>query len=308
MSASSAPLPNETHKGTVGRIVGLAVAYDIGVFGLHLFNWFGAPISDTSVARYSGSIAIALCMMALLFIRETTRSRRIRVLALAAATIFAVVSADGIFSIREGPNEDDYLALLLWIIAGSVLFMLLQAERPSRIARTMICAGFFLHSLVAVSDGDVFTLRAIGGSEGILELTYIGLYLAGFTSLLVGPRAGEVPSSTDVSRVGQAELWQLPTNDRHLLELEAWYWAWRSHTEAAETDEDGDRSIDETLSVVARLTSLRPQSVVGLSAKIRVLQDLLETVTPIQRPEMCIEEKLLDAIASDSARLADGDA
>src|SRR5262245_50669144 len=67
MSASSAPLPNETHEGTVGRIVGLAVAYDIGVFGLHLFNWLGAPISDTSVARYSGSIAIALCMMALLF-------------------------------------------------------------------------------------------------------------------------------------------------------------------------------------------------------------------------------------------------
>ena len=79
-------------------------------------------------------------------------------------------------------NNDDYLAVVLWLMAGSVLFVLLRLERPGRAATTAICAGFFLHGLAALADGadgGIFTLDMISPfelrlSREILELAYMG--------------------------------------------------------------------------------------------------------------------------------------
>jgi hypothetical protein len=98
---------------------------------------------------------------------------------------------------------------------------------------------------------------------------------------------------------------ELVTEDPALLELEAWYWAWRSHLEAAESDDEGDRSIDEMLIVIGKLTALPAQSIAGVAAKLRVLRDLLELMEHLKRPEMDEEAQLLDAVVGDANRLAE---
>jgi hypothetical protein len=102
-----------------------------------------------------------------------------------------------------------------------------------------------------------------------------------------------------------AGILEFLTEDPKLLELEAWYWAWRSHLEAAESDDEGDRSIDEMLLVIDTLTALPAQSMTGVAAKLRVLRDIMEPMEPLKRPEMDEEARLLDAVVGDANRLAE---
>jgi len=301
-----APASHKLSNRTIASIVAFAIAYDIGVLGLQLTQWFGSPQGATTIGEYSGAIAVALCVVAAILIRKMTRNRRLRIVALAAAAVFAVLTVDDIFSIHERMNNDDYLAVALWVIAGSVLFVLLRVEKPGRLATAAICTGFFLHGLAALADGadgGIFTLDMIspldlGLSKEILELAYMGLYLVGFSGILQRPRA-----LSDAARAipGSGAV----VEDRELLELEAWYWAWRSHIETAETDDQGDRSVDELLSFVGKLTDAPAQSIVGVAAKLRVLRDMIESGRHFELPEMKVEDRLLEAVVGDASRLAE---
>ena len=228
-----------------------------------------------------------------------------------------MLTVGDIFSIHERMNNDDYLAVALWVIAGGVLFVLLRLERPSRLATVAIYAGFFLHGLAALADGadgGIFTLDMIspldlGLSKEILELAYMGLYLVGFSRMLHGPgslpdRAREVRDS-EVSSRFRGPFSATAAEDHELLELEAWYWAWRSHIEAAETDEQGDRSVDELLSFVEKLTDAPAQSIAGVAAKLRILRDMIDSGRHFELPEMAVEARLLEAVAGDASRLAE---
>jgi hypothetical protein len=307
---------NASSQRAIVWIVGIAISYDIGVLGLQLFDWFGPLQASTAIGEYSGAIAVALCVIAAILIWKMTQSRRLRILSLATAAIFAVLTVDDIFSIHERMNNDDYLAIFLWLIAGGVLFMILRLEKPGRTATITIWAGILLNGLAALADGadgGIFTLDMIspfelGLSKEILELAYMGFYLVGFSRLLLGHQSSEltvraIPSAkpnglSDRLSSGTAE-------DGELLELEAWYWAWRSHVEAAETDDQGDRSIDELLSFVGKLTVAPAQSMIGVATKLRVLKDMMDWGKHFEPPEMEVEARLLEALVGDANRLAE---
>lgn len=306
-----------SYRRTIAWIVGLAVAYDIGVLGLQLRDWFGAPKASASIGEYSSSVAVALCLVALIFIRQMTQDRRLRLISLAIAIVFALLTLDDVFNIHERMNDDDYLAVLLWLFAGTVLLILLKLERPGRLATTAICTGFFLHGLAALADGadgGIFTVSMISPfeiawSQEIFAIAYLSLYLVGFSAMLVRQKhlneAGGAPSSACRSAADMAALLETLADDRDVLELEAWYWAWRSHIEAAETDEDGDRLIDHMLVVVDKLIDAPSQSTIGVAAKLRVFQDMMESIKHFDRPEMDVEARLLDAAVSEINRLAE---
>ncbi len=317
MSGSLTWPSNGSSHRAIAWIVGIAISYDVGLLGLQLFDWFGPPQTGAATGEYSGAIAVALCVIAAILIWKMTQSRRLRVLSLATATVFAVLTVDDIFSIHERMNNDDYLAIFLWLVAGSVLFIILRLEKPCRTATITIWAGILLNGLAALADGadgGIFTLDMIspfelGLSKEILELAYMGLYLVGFSRLLLGNKSPEValraiPSATaflglsDTQSSGAAE-------DQELLELEAWYWAWRSHLEAAETDDQGDRSIDELLSFVGKLTADPAQSIIGVAAKLRVLQDMTELAKHFEWPDMKVAARLLEAVVGDANQLAE---
>jgi len=301
----------------IAWIVGIAISYDIGLLGLQLFDWFGPPRSGATIGEYSGAIAVALCVIAAILIWKMTQSRRLRILSLATAAIFAVLTVDDVFSIHERMNNDDYLAVFLWLVAGGVLFMVLRLEKPGRTATIAICAGILLNGLAALADGadgGIFTLDMIspfevGLTKEILELAYMGLYLVGFSRLLLGHKSQKVtvraiPSAKPF--VGLSDkLLSGAAEDQALLELEAWYWAWRSHIEAAETNDQGDRSIDELLSFVGKLTVAPAQSIVGVAAKLRVLRDMMDSGRHFVLPEMEVEARLLEAAVDDANRVAE---
>lgn len=86
---------------TIAWIVAFAVVYDIGVLGLQVAPWFVSPQAGIAIGEYSGAIAVALCVTAAILIFRMTQSRRLRILLLAAAAVFALVTADDVFSIHE---------------------------------------------------------------------------------------------------------------------------------------------------------------------------------------------------------------
>lgn len=307
---------NGVHQRTIAWIVGLAVAYDIGVLGLQLRDWVGSPKASASIGEYSSSIAVALCVVALILIRKMTQDPRLRVLSLAIAVVFTLLTLDDVFNIHERMNDDDYVAIFLWLFAGTVLLVLLRLERPGRLATAAICTGFFLHGIAALADGadgGIFTLSMISPfeiawSQEIFAVAYLTLYLVGFSSMLVRHRPLEnvsrAPSRVE-TRIGVSIA--VPAHDaedRDLSELEAWYWAWRSRVETAETDANGQRLIDEMLAVVVKLAASPAQSMIGVAAKLRVLQDMRETMKHFGRPEMDVDAQLLESVVSDSNRLA----
>jgi len=310
-------LASKSYQQTIAWIVGLAVAYDIGVLGLQLRDWFGSPRSSASIGEYSSSVAVALCVVALILVRKLTQNPRLRVLSLAIAVVVALLALDDVFNIHERMNDDDYLAVLLWLFAGTVLLILLRLERPGRFATTAICAGFFLHGLAALADGadgGIFTLSMISPfeiawSQEIFALAYLGLYLVGFSSMLVRRKLSDEPVGAQpgtprfVAR--SAAFPEIAAEDRDLLELEAWYWAWRSHAEAAETDEDGDRLIDQMLRVTETLIDSPARSVAGVAAKLRVFQDMTKSVERFEQAETNVEARLLDAVVSEANRLTE---
>ena len=308
---------HSSYHRTIAWIVGLAIAYDIGLLGLQLRDWFGSPKTSASIGEYSSSVAVALCIVALILIRQMTQNRRLRLLSLAIAIVFALLTLDDVFNIHERMNDDDYLAIFLWLLAGTVLLILLKLERPGRLATTAICTGFFLHGLAALADGadgGIFTVSmispfGIAWSQEILAIAYLSLYLAGFSSMLVRQKHPKepvgVPSSAYRSAASMAAVQESVADDRDVLELEAWYWAWRSHVEAAETDEDGDRLIDHMLAVIDKLVDAPSQSIIGVAAKLRVFQDMMESIKHFERPEMDVEARLLDAAVSEANRLAE---
>lgn len=289
---------------TIAWFVAFAVAYGIGVLGLQVAQWLVSPQAGAVIGEYSGAIAVVLCVTVAILIFRMTGSRRLRILLLAAAAVFALLTADDVFSIHERMNNDDYLAVVLWLIAGSVLFVLLRMEKPRRAATAAICTGFFLHGLAALADGadgGIFTLDMIspfelGLSREILELAYMGLYLVGFSQMLSGRR---LPADTACATLGTGLL----AEDRELLELESWYWAWRSH--APSTDEAAARSADELLSVADKLAASPSNSIRGVAAKLRVLQDMIGSSKPPRHPASEAEARLLQGIVIDADRLAE---
>lgn len=300
---------------TIAWIVAFAVVYDIGVLGLQVAQWLVSPQAGIAIGEYSSAIAVALCVTAAILIFRMTRSRRLRILLLAAAAVFALLTVDDVFSIHERMNNDDYLAVVLWLIAGSVLLALLRLENPGRAATAAICTGFFLHGLAALADGadgGIFTLDMIspfelGLSREILELAYMGLYLVGFSQMLSGRRSpGDAARATPGAGASVA-IGGRPSGtveeDRELLELESWYWAWRSHTHA--TDDAAARSAGELLSVAGKLAALPSQSIGGVSAKLRVFQDMIGSGAPATRPESDAQARLLEGIVIDANRLAE---
>ena len=317
MSGSLTRSSNGSSQRAIVWIVGIAISYDIGLLGLQLFDWFGPPQTGAATGEYSGAIAVALCVIAAILIWKMTQSRRLRLLSLATAAVFAVLTVDDVFSIHERMNNDDYLAIFLWLVAGSVLFMILRLEKPGRTATITIWAGILLNGLAALADGadgGIFTLDMIspfevGLTKEILELAYMGLYLVGFSRLLLGHKSadvavGAIPSAKPF--VGLSDrLSSGAAEDGELLELEAWYWAWRSHIEAAETDDQGDRSIDELLSFVGKLTVAPAQSMNGVATKLRVLKDMVDSGKHFELPEMEVEARLLEAVVGDANRLAE---
>jgi len=268
-------LVNSSYRRTIAWIVGLAVAYDIGVLGLQLRDWFGVPKASASIGEYSSSIAVALCVVTLILIRKLTQNPRLRLLSLAMAVVFALLTLDDVFNLHERMNDDDYLAVFLWLFAGTVLLILLRLERPGRFATIAICTGFFLHGIAALADGadgGIFTLSmispfAIAWSREIFAFAYLALYLVGFSSMLLARKRVEesAGASTNARRftATTALMPEIIADDRELLDLEAWYWAWRSHAGAAATDEDGDRLIDQMLAVAGKLTDAPAQSMIG---------------------------------------------
>ncbi len=317
MSGSLTWPSDGSSQRAIAWVVGIAISYDIGVLGLQLFDRFGPLRACTAIGEYSGAIAVALCVIAAILIWKMTQSRRLRILSLAAAAVFAVLTVDDIFSIHERMNNDDYLAIFLWLVAGGVLFMVLRLEKPGRTATITIWAGILLNGLAALADGadgGIFTLEMIsplelGLSKEILELAYMGLYLVGFSRLLLGNKSPEdalraIPSATAFLGLGD-RLSSGAAEDGELLEVEAWYWAWRSHIEAAETDDQGDRSIDELLSFVGKLTVAPAQSIIGVAAKLRVLQDMTELAQHFEWPDMKVAARLLAAVVGDANRLAE---
>jgi hypothetical protein len=293
---------------TIAWFVAFAIVYDIGVLGLQVAQWFVSPQAGVAIGEYSGTIAIALCVTVAILIFRMTHSRRLRMVLLAAAAVFALLTADDVFSIHERMNNDDYLAVILWMMAGSVLFVLLRLEKPGRVATAAICTGFFLHGIAALADGadgGIFTLDMISPfdlrlSREILELAYMGLYLVGFSQMLSGRRIpGDVARAVSAVDRPSGAL----AEDRELLELESWYWAWRSHVRA--TDDAAARSAGELLSVAGRLAAAPSQSIRGVSAKLRILQDMIASGGPATRPETNAQAALLDGIVTDANRLAE---
>jgi len=293
---------------TIAWFVAFAVAYDIGVLGLQVAQWLVSPQAGVAIGEYSGAIAVALCVTVAILIFRMTGSRRLRVLLLAAAAVFALLTADDVFSIHERMNNDDYLAVVLWLIAGSVLLVLLRLEKPGRAATAAICTGFFLHGLAALADGadgGIFTLDMIspfelGLSKEILELAYMGLYLVGFSQMLSGRR---VPADAARAISGAGRPSSALAEDREVLELESWYWAWRSHAQT--TDDAVARSAGELLSVAGKLAAAPSQSIRGVSAKLRVLKDMIGSGGPATRPETDAKAALLEGIVADANRLAE---
>jgi hypothetical protein len=301
------------NQHTIASIVAFAIVYEIVVLGLQLTRWFGAPPAVAIIGEYSGAVAVALCVIAAILVCKMTRSRRLRIIALAAAAVFAALTVDDVFSIHDRMNNDDYLALVLWLIAGSVLFVLLRLEKPGRVAMAAIGAGFFLHGLAALADGadgGIFTLDMIspfelGLSKEILELAYMGLYLVGVSQMLPGRRSrgGRADAIGGAGADSTGRPSAAVDDDRELLELESWYWAWRSHAPA--NDDERDRSAGELLSVAGKLTASPARSITGVAAKLRVLHDMVESARQLQHPEMFAEARLLDGVAADASRLAE---
>jgi hypothetical protein len=293
---------------TIAWFVAFAVAYDIGVLGLQVAQWLVSPRAGVAIGEYSGAIAVALCVTLAILIFRMTGSRRLRILLLAVAAVFALLTVDDVFSIHERMNNDDYLAVVLWLMAGSVLFVLLRLEKPGRAATAAICAGFFLHGLAALADGadgGIFTLDMISPfelrlSREILELAYMGLYLVGFSQMLSGRRTPADMART-ISDTGQPS--SALAEDRELLELESWYWAWRSHVQT--TDDAVARSAGELLSVADKLATSPSQSIRGVSAKLRVLKDMIGSSGPATHPETDAQAALLEGIVTDANRLAE---
>jgi hypothetical protein len=296
------------HSRTLIWLIGIAIVYDLGVFGLQLFHWLGLSTAGFATGEYSGTLALALCAFASVFIQRATASRRLRVLAWVAAAIFAVLTVDDAFSIHERMNDDDYLAIVFWLIAGGMLLILLRTEKPDRTATVAIGAGFFVHGLAALADGadgGIFTLGTISPfeltlSQELLELAYIGLYLVGFSRIMLGHRSTAV--AAPATPVAAAPL---AVEDKELLELEAWYWAWRSQAGIEATGAGNDRSIRESLAIVERLAIEPTRSMAGVAAKLRVLRDIAHWKRGPGRDDAECEIRLLEAAADDANRLAE---
>jgi len=196
----------EARQRTLVCIIGTAVLYDLGLLGLQLFQWYGSSDSNLAIGDYSTALAFTLCLSAILLIMRVTSPRQ-RALAWASAAIFAVLIVDHAFSIHERMKYDDYLAVMLWLIAGVALFALLQTEKPGRIATIAISSGFFLHGLAALTDGvdgGVLTFGMISPfdvdlTQDAFEIAYIGLYLVGFGHLMLDRRAAGISPSGETA-------------------------------------------------------------------------------------------------------------
>jgi len=294
----------EARRRILVCIIGIAIVYDLGMLGLQLFQWFGLPQPDFVIDEYSTPFASALCAAATLLILQATR-RRLRALAWALGAILALLVVDNTFSIHARMDSDDYLAVLLWLIAGAALFILLRSEKPSRIATAAICSGFLIHGLAALTDGadgGILTFGMISPfdldlTQVAFELAYIGLYVVGL--VMLARRSADVAArATPVTAVPAA------VEDKELLELESWYWAWRSQAAMDGTDAGKHRTTHESLVVVDRMVGARTHSIAGVAAKLRVLRDMMQRRDPA-RGDIEFEIRLLDAAADDAGRLAE---
>src|SRR5262249_53066636 len=83
------PASPRLNQRTIASIVAFAILYETAVLGLQLTKWFGAPPAVAIIGEYSGAIAVALCVVAAILVCKMTGNRRLRIIALAAAAVFA---------------------------------------------------------------------------------------------------------------------------------------------------------------------------------------------------------------------------
>src|SRR5262249_35440050 len=90
--------------------------------------------------------------------------------------------------------------------------------------------------------------------------------------------------------------------DQELLELESWYWAWRSQA----TVDGTDRASRESLAVVDRMAGSGAHSIAGIAAKLRILHDMTESAPRVERRQIDIEARLLRGVLDDVTLLDRG--
>ena len=108
-------------------------------------------VDNSSLEYFTGSCLWMLSLVSLLFANFYTSIRWRLLLWLAASASLALLALDERFAFHEATQkmigDDDYIKVLLWIMAAAVLYLICRLESPSLKTIYALSLGYFVHGL-----------------------------------------------------------------------------------------------------------------------------------------------------------------
>lgn len=171
-------------------LFGFFVVFNISALIIQNLSGEAPNAHGTIVDMFNGSILWMASMIALLTAVKRYPDTKRLLLWLAVSAGAGAFAVDEMFEIHEQTvdmfGEDDYIKIVMLLIAVAGLILLYQMERPSKKIIQFFATGFFLHLCYLTTDfgdGDFFQLPfAIDNlywAEEAFEMLAVQTYFAG---------------------------------------------------------------------------------------------------------------------------------
>ena len=146
--------------------------------------------SGTVFDQLTGNMLWVASIMALLISTLRFQSIPKFLIWLGISVAVALLAIDEVFEFHERTKsvvgDDDYIKILIWLIAGIGAYILYRIEQPSKSVVYAFILGYLFHTLyliVDMGDGDFFSLpfsRNVSvWAEEFFELFFVQSYLLG---------------------------------------------------------------------------------------------------------------------------------
>ncbi len=171
-------------------LFGFFVVFNISALIIQNLSGEAPNAHGTIVDMFNGSILWMASMIALLTAVKRYPDTKRLLLWLAVSAGAGAFAVDEMFEIHEQTvdmfGEDDYIKIVMLLIAVAGLILLYQMERPSKKIIQFFATGFFLHLCYLVTDfgdGDFFQLPFsidnLYWAEEAFEMLAVQTYFAG---------------------------------------------------------------------------------------------------------------------------------
>jgi hypothetical protein len=171
-------------------LLGFFVVFNVSAVIIQNLSGEAPNAHGTIVDIFTGSILWMASIIALLTAVKRYPDTRRALLWLAVSAGAGALAIDEMFEIHEQTvylfGEDDYIKIVMLLIAVTGLVMLYRSEQPSKLVIQLFCVGFFFHLCyltVDFGDGDFFRLPfsidSLYWAEEAFEMLGVETYLAG---------------------------------------------------------------------------------------------------------------------------------